>query len=246
MQPNEQPFTYTADRSVYTSAALAFGFLILIESSLVAILILVLAPTMWLKLVLLLGLVGLNVWAIRNLRSPLATAHALTPQTLHLRYGDSLNLELPRSSLAAAQPVQESVGGLGTFSARYDADRDRVVAVFSPKGQILLTLTEPHTVRLNWQRAETRQILINVDQSDVLLAALNLPQSVAAPATSQQDRADLPLLHKHSPSSVPSPVPLDGEDALILDDVSRHFGEQVAIDSLNLGIRRGEIYGFLG
>ncbi|MEZ4641004.1 MAG: hypothetical protein R2856_39615 [Caldilineaceae bacterium] len=81
-----------------------------------AILILVSAPTMWLKLVLLLGLVGLNVWAIRNLQ-PSVAAHALTPQTLHLRYGDNLSLETAAVSLAAAL-AGAGIGGWAGYLQR--------------------------------------------------------------------------------------------------------------------------------
>ena len=243
MNPNEQPFPYHADRRVYSSAALAFSFLIFIESGLMALLIFVLVPAAWMKALLLLGLLALNWWAFAKLRRPLTTVHTLTPHSLHLRYSDSLNIELPRTMLVAAQPVQESVGGLSTFSARYDAERDRVVALFSAKGQILLTLAEPHEFQLaGLRRTSTRHILFNVDQRDVLLAALNLPQNVPMPAPPSQDRATIAPRRPLAPSAPPGAA----AEALLLDDLSRHFGEQVAVDGLNLSIKQGEIYGFLG
>ena len=242
MKPDEQPFRYDADRSVYTSTALAFGFLILIESSLVALLIFVLVPAAWVKALLLIGLLALNGWAITKLRQPLTTFHVLTPHALHLRYG-GFQVALPRTTLVAAQPVQEPVGGLATLNARHDAEHDRIVALFSTRGQILLTLSEPHTFDLgSFQRVTARQILFNVDQSDVLLAALNLPQSAPVPATHLQDWETISQNRSLSPSS-PS---ASGEVALFLDDLTRHFGEQVVVDGLNLRIRRGEIFGFLG
>jgi len=84
--------------------------------------------------------------------------------------------------------------------------------------------------------------LFNVDQSDVLLAALNLPQSVPVPATYLQDWDEI---SPHKPPS-PSSPPASAEVALLLDDLSRHFGEQVVVDGLNLRVHRGEIFGFLG
>ncbi|MBI1298244.1 ATP-binding cassette domain-containing protein [bacterium] len=242
MKLDEQPFRYDADRSVYTSTALAFGFLILIESSLLALLIFVLVPVAWAKTLLLIGLLALNGWAITKLRQPLTTFHALTPHSLYLRYA-GFQAELPRSALVAAQPVQESVGGLATLSPRHDAEHDRVVALFSARGQILLTLSEPHTFHLGrFQRVTARHVLFNVDQSDVLLAALNLPQSAPVPATHLQDWETISPNRSLSPSSPPA----SAEVALLLDDLTRHFGEQVVVDGLNLRIRRGEIFGFLG
>ena len=35
-------------------------------------------------------------------------------------------------------------------------------------------------------------------------------------------------------------------DALVTNELSRRFGQRVALDSLSIRVRRGEIYGFLG
>ncbi len=176
MKTDARPFRYDGDRSVYMSTAMAFGFLILMESSLVALLIFFLVKTAWLSGLLLFALVLLNLGAIAKLRQPLRTTHLLTADTLCLRYGKSFQVDLPRASLVAAQPVQEPVSGFATLNVRYDAGRDRVVALFSSRGQVLLTLGEPHHFSLGGlSQTTTRHVLINVDERDAFLAALALP-----------------------------------------------------------------------
>jgi ABC-type multidrug transport system ATPase subunit len=248
MQPDERSFRYDADRGLYTSVAAAWGFLLLIESGLIALLIAVLVPHLWLKLLLLALLAALNVWAIRMLRAPLNTAHRLTPEVLQLRYGDSLRADLPRSSLVTATPVRETVSSLAVLGARYDAERDRVVALFSEKGQILLTLAEPTIFQLGpFQRATARHVLINVDERDHFLAALNVSQ-IAPPASPPEDISSiLPLTRKDlGRGARPLPAVKSDDYALRTEDLNRHFGDYVAVENLNLALRRGEIYGFLG
>jgi ABC-2 type transport system ATP-binding protein len=247
MQPDERLFRYDADRSLYTSVAAAWGFLLLIESGLIALLIAVLVPNLWLKVLMLVVLASLNVWAIRMLRAPLNTAHRLTPQMLQLRYGDSLRADLRRSSLVTATPVRETVSSLAVLGARYDAERDRVVALFSEKGQVLLTLAEAATFQLGpFQRVTAHHVLINVDDSDQFLAALALPQAATQAHPLQKVEAILSTGQKNRPSAHPLPVVKSHDYALRTEDLNRHFGDYVAVESLNLTLCRGEIYGFLG
>ncbi|RZL73580.1 MAG: ATP-binding cassette domain-containing protein, partial [Sphingomonas sp.] len=35
-------------------------------------------------------------------------------------------------------------------------------------------------------------------------------------------------------------------DALVLDDVTKRFGERTAVDALSFTVKPGEIFGFLG
>lgn len=248
MQPDERSFQYHADRSLYTSAAAAWGFLLLIESGLVALLIAVLVSNHWIKFLLLLLLLALNIWAIRMLRAPLNTDHRLTPEVLQLRYGRSLRADLPRSNLVAAAPVREAVGSLSALGARYDAERDRIVASFSQKGQVLLTLAEPAAFQLGpFQRVVARHVLINVDERDPFLAALNLPQTAPPVSPPEDMRSILPITCKDMGREPrPQPAVKSAGYALRTEDLNRHFGDYVAVENLNLTLRRGEIYGFLG
>jgi ABC-type multidrug transport system ATPase subunit len=248
MQPDERSFRYDADRSLYNSTAAAWSFLLLIESGLIALLIVVLVSQGWLKFLLLILLLALNLWAIRMVRAPLGTAHQLTPQTLELRYGSSLRADLSRSNLVAATSVRETVSGLSVLGARYDAQRDRVVALFSEKGQVLVTLSDPVIFQLGpFQRATARQVLLNVDDRDSFLAALDLPQTAPHSYPLQSMRPILPAACKDlRPSLRPLPAAKSDDYALRVEDLNRHFGDYVAVENLNLALRRGEIYGFLG
>jgi ABC-2 type transport system ATP-binding protein len=253
MNSDIRHFRYDGDRTIYTSAAAAWGFLLLIESSLVALLIAVLVPIVWLKFLLLAILLALNGWAIRLLRSPLQTFHTLTPDTLQLRYGTSFAVDLPRPSIIAAQPVKKSVGGLAAIGTRHDLERDCVVAVFSEKGQILLTLSEPISVQLGpFQQATTRHLLINVDDRDEFLAALDLRQTSPAlpslsPQTLQESIRTANSVEDLLQAEQPTPYRFgSGDVALYTTDLTRHFGNDVVVEGLDLSVRRGEIYGFLG
>lgn len=252
MANEPRSFRYDGDRSFYISAAAGFGFLLLIESSLMALLIAVFVSSVWLKLLLLAGLLALNIWAIRTLLAPLGAAHMLTEDELHLRYGAGVQAVLPRTALLAACPVRESVGGLSTLGARHDAERDRIVAVFSDQGQVLLTLTEPHSFQLGpFQRATARHLLINVDERDSFLAELNLPRQATSPTVSDADR-HAPRLTPRANGRQPHGRPTDQqrpgaeEYALRTLGLTRRFGDFIAIDGLDLALYRGEIYGFLG
>jgi ABC-2 type transport system ATP-binding protein len=48
------------------------------------------------------------------------------------------------------------------------------------------------------------------------------------------------------PALGPLPTAKSDDYALRTEDLCRHFGDLVAVDGLNLSLRRGEIYGFLG
>ena len=36
------------------------------------------------------------------------------------------------------------------------------------------------------------------------------------------------------------------EDILVIQNLSKHYGDQVALDSLSLKLKKGEIYGLIG
>jgi len=232
-------FSYSADRSNHTGTLIAWIFLLLLESSVLLVLILVFAPNWSIRLLLLTGLVALLLWAINRMKSTTSTFHSLDADALYLHYGADLQVAIPRPLLNSAQPVQQPLGAMATMGARYDAGEEMVVATFSGQGQVLLTLSEPLSVRVGFGKPKrARRFLVNVDDREMLLALLALPVSPSVLA--------VPVPAPTSTSPAQTPIPSDAPIALATRGLVRRYGEFVAVDGLDLAVRQGEIYGFLG
>jgi hypothetical protein len=65
---------------------------------------------------------------IAVLLAPLWTRHRLSATHLQLRYGLTLNVNIPRSTIVAAQAVRERLTMLEPMQARYDAKKSCIVA----------------------------------------------------------------------------------------------------------------------
>lgn len=246
----EQLFPYTAHRRACYSFAATFTFVLLLEAGMWAFLVVVLAPSLILKVVLLGTLVAINLFAIFGLMlAPLWTKHRLTKTHLYLHYGFD-KMTIPLADLMAAQPVQERHSY--RMRAEYQAHSHRIVAAFSEQGQVLLRLNQRHRFHVNRADVSADRFLVNVDHRDAFLAALGLPEkSVPQPANRstghdpwRPDAAparSLPI--SPPPSLVVRPT---GAVAIGTKGLSRRYGDFVAVEDLNLAIQPGEIYGFLG
>jgi hypothetical protein len=147
------------------------GLLMLLESSVIALFIVLLARNSPLRLVLLLGLGALLLGLIFGLLlAPLWTKHRLSDTHFHLRYGLD-RLSIPRAALAAVWPVHQRLNLLEPIRAQNDTGKRRITAAFSERGQVLLLLKEPQTMCINGTSGLVEQILINVDRRDDFLAA---------------------------------------------------------------------------
>ena len=175
-----QKFTYTADRQSYLNIVGVFVALTLIEGVLFGSLIGFFVPNPY-KLILLGLITALFLFLLLKIFSELWTHHTLTESELQLRYGLDLSTNIARDNITSAKPFDEkghkkAKGSIMDLGVRYETDSDRLVAAFSKKNQILLTLSEKQPFRFGLTRqALTDKILINVDERDEFLAALALP-----------------------------------------------------------------------
>lgn len=176
-------FTYTAERQSYVAIASAFVGLLLIESGMTALLVAALVHVALVRVLVHAALAVLTVAAAAMLLAPLVTRHRLTPTHLHLQYGLDVRAAVPRDAIAAAEAWHEPVAMMQPFRAQFDEAQGGLLAAFSERGQILLRLRAPVTVRVARRQVAVDTVLINADRRDELLDAVR-PMRIGG-ATSQ-------------------------------------------------------------
>jgi ABC-2 type transport system ATP-binding protein len=237
-------FTYQAHKRSYLNAVTAWLMLVGIEGSILIALITLLIHLLWLKLLLLCALVVLLYLLIfRILLSALWTKHRLTATHLILHYGLG-RIEVPRDAIKSARPVYERLQGQQPLRGTLDTRKQRITMAFSEDGLILLTLNEARPFRLNQTQGKVRYILFNVDQRDELLAALHVPVSASLSSVTSREKTVIEVREDAAQSL--SAAMQGGQLALWTKNLSRSFHGKVAVEAINLAVRMGEIYGFLG
>jgi ABC-2 type transport system ATP-binding protein len=240
----EQMFTYQAHKRSYLNAVTVWLVLVGIEGSILIALIALLIHLLWLKLLFLLALVlFLYLLIFRIILSALWTKHCLTATHLILHYGLG-RIEVPRDAIKSARPAHERLQGQQPLRGTLDTRRQRITMVFSEDGQILLTLNEACPFRLNRTEGKVRYILFNVDQRDELLAALHVSVSASLSSATSREKTVIEV-REDAALSLSAPMQ-GGQLALWTKNLSRSFHGKVAVEAINLAVRRGEIYGFLG
>lgn len=249
MNEPAQVFTYTARRAAYLTSVCTLAFLCLADVGLLVLLIFLFIHTAVLKLVLLALVAALYFSAIGLLLLPLWTKHRLTETHLFLHYGRALKVNIPRTAIAGARPVRERLTMLEPLAARYDTKKGRIVAASSDHGQVLLRLDRPRALKVGRSTVLADTLLINVDARDEFVVALGTPgaATVARPSRmpGRQDEPHSLPAKREPPPSTDNMLPSAGI-ALRIEGLTRRFGSLTAVDNLHLGLRQGEIYGFLG
>ena len=245
MQHTTRTFRYTAQSGPYISTISALLFIMVGEAGGIGLLIVRFLSIVVLKWLLVSALAALFLFIMGKLLAPLWTKHQLSETHLQLHYGLGFKQSIPRESIAAVERMRERVV---LPMARYEAEKQRLNVAFSEHGQLLLRLSEPYPLQIG--RGKTvfaEKILLNVDQPDELLAAFNpgvLPAAkpaahVEEPAMERESIRLLPVIQARSN---------DDEAALAIRTrlLTRRYREVTAVDGLELAVRSGEIYGFLG
>lgn len=244
MQHITKTFRYTAQSGSYISTISALLFIMVGEAGGITFLIVIFLSIAVLKWLLVSALAALYLFIMVKLLAPLMTKHRLSETHLHLHYGLDFKQSIPRERIAAVERARERVV---MPMARYEAEKQRLNIAFSEHGQLLLRLNEPYPLRIGLGKTVfAEKILLNVDQPDELLAAPNpgvLPAAKAAlveePAMERESIRLLPVIQARSN---------DDEAALAIRtrQLTRRYRDITAVDGLELAVRRGEIYGFLG
>lgn len=249
MKESAQVFTYTARRGAYITSVCTIAFLCLTDVGLLVLLIFLFIHLDVFKLVLLVLVAVAYISLICLCLLPLWTKHRLTKTYLFLHYGLALNVSIPRSSIVAAQPASERLTMLEPLIARYDEKKGRIVASLSNQGQVLLRLNIPHALKVGRSTVLVETLLINVDARSEFLKVLNSRGAATIVSSSeifvQQDEASSILAVQSMPASTNSTSP-SAAMAVRMEGLTRRFGDLTAVDNLNLALRQGEIYGFLG
>lgn len=296
-------FAYTARREPYLSVVLPLGFLVTVEGAVVAAVAAVKIANPWVGWGLVSAVLLLDLVLYVKLFGPLLTRHRVADGRLLLRYGVDVRATVPLALIEDGREVVEPlpVGPLTALAARFEADSGRVRMLFSDRGQLLLRLREPLPMRVGLRGAKpVREILLNVDEPERLLAAIGAsgdggveaegpgddtgaghqetrwearPETTetgesAAPSGSpdrsvRQPPDRLDALDRGGSTSPAGGLDLAPGDRTTEDGptgdrpagerpwieavtLTRRFGDRTVVDSLALGIRRGEIYGLLG
>ena len=239
-----QSFSYTAQRKSYFVTLTAFTLSMFIETALLTLVIAVVVHNAFVRIALLIASIGLFLYLVFTLSRPLWTKHRLTATHFELRYG-SFRLNIPRDDILSAKQVRERLNIFQPMKAQVDTKRRQLIVAFSDEGQVLLTLHTPLSVRVGRSPSRVTRILLNVDDPDTLLAALTKSERVSQ------------KLGVATPTMIPSftnegqplqilPIAENAEVTIRLEQLTRRFKAFTAVDALNMTIRRGEIYGFLG
>jgi ABC-2 type transport system ATP-binding protein len=176
MKNAPKTFTYTAQRAPYIATVCALFFMMIAEIGLIALLIAKFVQNELIKFGLIIALVILFLNISSRLLAPLWTKHQLSATSLQLHYGLEFKAEIPRNTIIAARNIRERVA---LPLAKYEAEKERIVAVFSEQGQVLLLLDQPYPFRVGLfgKSKPANQLLINVDQRDEFLADLEIQAS---------------------------------------------------------------------
>ncbi len=252
MKEQAQTFSYTAQRKSYLIIVGTLLFFMCIESSVVALLIIVLVHILPLKLALLFVLVCFLAFIIARLTAPLRTQHSLTQTQLSLRYGSAFRANIARSDVVDAQTVHERTTLFQAIMPQYEEKKHRIVASFSEQGQVLLHLNKPHTFKVSSKSHIVDTLLININKREEFLQALGLSNNCEESTTSR-DRCITSSLVVEMPRGRDTSVPTEMSrnttgsiPAIRIEGLTRCFGTYAAVDKLHMTIQPGEIYGFLG
>ena len=250
MKEASKIYTYTAQRISYLSTVCALMFIMIAELGLIIFLIAKFIQNDFIKFGLIVALVALFLNVGTRLLAPLWTTHRLSETSLQLHYGLEFKAKIPRNAIISARQVCERVA---LPQARFEAKKERIFAAFSDQGQVLLELDQsyPFRVGLFGSSKPAHLLLINVDNRDEFLTDLDLQSaSTKQPGSSSKKRnlyAWESLQHAVAPASLGN-VKVDSysNPAIRTERLTRHYKGFVAVDDLNLAVRAGEIYGFLG
>lgn len=245
MQNTPRTFRYTAQSGPYISTVSALMFIMVGEVGGIAFLIVKFLSITILKWLLVSALVALCLFIMGKLLAPLWTKHHLSETHLHLHYGLDFKQRILRESIAGVERARERVV---MPMARYEAEKQRLNIAFSEKGQLLLRMSEPYPLRMGrGKKVFVEKILLNVDSPDELLAALDpilLP--ITKPATRVEEQPVERKLVRLLPVTQVGPDDDPAALAIRTRGLTRRYREVTAVDGLDLAVRRGEIYGFLG
>ncbi|MEO6888240.1 MAG: ATP-binding cassette domain-containing protein, partial [Ktedonobacteraceae bacterium] len=251
MKESTGTFTYAAAPGSYLAIVSVFCFMMPLELGVIALLLQGLVSNGVVKLALFVALALFVLFVLAKLFIPLWTKHHVDKTSVLLRYGIDFKASIPRAAIMSAQPAREKIV---LPSARYEAQSHRIVIAFSDRGQVLLCLDQAYPFRVGlFGGGLADQVLLSVDQRDAFLAALGSPAaSVPASHETAQVLREAAVKPDSSESrDLPSSVPVDQSPepatlAICVEGLTRRYADFTAVDNLNLAVRRGEIYGFLG
>jgi ABC-2 type transport system ATP-binding protein len=229
-------FTYTAQATEATMMIAALVMVIVVEGACYTAALLFLIHGLARGICVGVALT-VNVLGLLAVLSPLFSRHTLTDHNLTLHLGLSFKAVIPREEIASAKSSNMTLPGIPGRVA-YDEAQDMLVASMSSQGLIFMQLVRPRVFK-RWPRlkCETGRILFNVDEPEAFLQALGeRPPETAKPAEAK------PVV----PAAPDLPGEQADDSAIRTHALTKFYGQHVGVESLDLAVLRGEIYGLLG
>lgn len=256
-------FPYAKTSPELRTSILGLQVLCGFEGSAALILLWVFVPGYW-RYAAAAVLLGLYAYLFRGLWGLLQSSHVLSAEGLELRVGGRFHRrflweQIARVDRAQLPPPALTLG----LHLRLDTVARTLFLVTGRVNLVELVLAEPLAVGLRGSTGFVDRIVFNVDEpAEFIAAAGQRPKerkpSEAAPGepTRSEDAsepgapADLPGIIFTAPAGwTPDFSRLSrktNEAALRLEDVTRRYGDYVAVQRLTLAVRWGEIIGFVG
>jgi|GEM_PF-2135058 len=174
MAKTRREFTYTANREQFIGLALGFILAVLFEAMVIDLVLALAIKEPLIKWPIFSLMVGIHLYIIFLILSPLRKKHYLTNDKFLLNFGFYFKWEIPVENLAAAETVNERVDLVeAMLTTPYDSKKRRLKLAFSNQGLVLLTLTKPQTFKVKKNRVMVDEILLNFDKPAEFLQAIS-------------------------------------------------------------------------
>lgn len=242
---NKVEFTYHRKSPQLKIFLIAVFFLaFFIEGPVAIILIYSLIYSSIIKAAILILSTIIIVFAIVFFASIFMTKHLLTPTALILRQGINLKEKINLSNILKVKKEEIRLGV--AFGIRYLAAYSAIQVTTDNSNLILIELTKPHIFKpLLGRRIKAIKIILNVDDSERFLRLINQKISSGERLEKQAEKMLPPENYDFLALNDQAGCGAEG-DAIEVINLTKKYGEFIAVSDLNLRVNYGEIFGFIG
>ncbi len=170
---------------------------------------------------------------------PLRRRHRLTETTLTLVEKSGKRFPIPREQIRSVQRFNQPLPrGVKPVTYKYLPDDDTLYILPDKQNLVAIDLHSPVSAKLTPRViVEFTRVVCMVDEPDAFMAAISPEAGIA------QVDDDRPAV---TPPAVSAPALATGPATIQLMDLTKRFGDDVAVDRLTLRVAPGEIFAFLG
>lgn len=246
-------FSYHRHASGLRALMTSLAAVVAVDAAIFVALVVLLSPP-WNLIAACLGL----LYAIHAVTRVLRTKHRVLRDRLLLAFG-RFRLEIPRENLRSAgllPSVPSSVAAAAQAWPAYRPEEGTLYVVPHQKGPVELKLVAPQTARLCRfsPPVEFSRVVLAVDEPQTFLEAVGCPGADgASPPQLPEDRAPSLDAERRAGLAAVRETPADplqdkpaGEAAILLEHLTKRYGDFTAVNEVSLSVQPGEILAFLG